>query len=139
LNAQALEPVRLRAVPVSTVAHLASRDPDLGMKLYEALSRELGAAHEHLFTVGQRNAAERVACFLLSLARRQGGGQRETLVLPMTRLDIADFLGLTIETVSRTLTRLKTAKIIDLEQCTLVRLVDIAKLEQLAAGEASLS
>ena len=56
----------------------------------------------------------------------------------MTRSDIADFLGLTIETVSRTLTKFKSTKIIDLEQCTLLRLLDIEKLERLSVGEASI-
>lgn len=139
LNAQALEPTRLRCVPVARLARLAGRDPSLGLKLYEAMSRELIAAQDHLFTVGQRSACERVACFLLALSRRnrQQCRNAQTLVLPMTRADIADFLGLTIETVSRTLTKLKSAKIIDLEQCTLVRLLDIVKLERLAGGEAS--
>lgn len=136
-NAQALEPVRLKSMPVGVLAQLASRDPRLGLGLYEALSRELAATQDHLFTVGQRSAVERVACFLLALARRSSSGGRatRTIVLPMTRADIADFLGLTIETVSRTLTKLKTARLIDLEQCTLVQLLDMEKLERLARGD----
>ncbi len=139
LNAQALEPTRLKCLPVATLARMADRDPRLGLKLYEAMSRELASTQEHLFTVGQRSAVERVACFLLALSQRnkREGQDAETLVLPMTRSDIADFLGLTIETVSRTLTKLRSAKIIDLEQCTLLRLLDVAKLERLSAGEAS--
>ena len=137
-NAQALEPVRLKCLPVATLYRMADRDPRIGIKLYENLSRELSATQEHLFTVGQRSAVERVACFLLAYGRRTGrcGQCAETIVLPMTRSDIADFLGLTIETVSRTLTKLRSAKVIDLEQCTLIRLLDIGKLQQLAAGEA---
>ena len=138
-NAQALEPSRLKCLPVATLSRMVDRDPRLGMKLYEAMSRELSATQEHLFTVGQRSAVERVACFLLSLSRRNArhGQNAETLVLPMTRSDIADFLGLTIETVSRTLTKFRSAKIIDLEQCTLLRLINIDKLERLSVGEAS--
>jgi CRP/FNR family transcriptional regulator len=136
LNAQALEPVRLKCIPVGTMARLAQRDPRLALKLYEAISAELAAAQDHIFTVGQRSAAERVASFLLALARRQQrkGQDASTLVLPMTRADIADFLGLTIETISRTLTKLKAARFIDLEQCTLIRLLDTRKLEGLANG-----
>lgn len=137
LNAQALEPVRLKCIPVGTLARLAQKDPRLAFKLYEAMSMELSAAQDHIFTVGQRSAAERVASFLLALARRrmQKGHDKSTLVLPMTRADIADFLGLTIETISRTLTKFKSAKLIDLEQCTLIRLLETTKLERLANGE----
>lgn len=137
VNAQALETTRLKCIPVSAVTRMADRDPKLGLKLYEALSRELVAAQDHIFTVGQRSAGERVACFLLALMERNGKrcGEASTLVLPMTRSDIADFLGLTIETVSRTLTKLKVGKIIDLEHCTIVRILDGDRLERLAAGE----
>ncbi len=140
LNAQALEPVRLKCIPAGTLSRMASRDPSLGLKLYEAMSRELAAAQDHLFTIGQRSAAERLACFLLALSRRNArqGRNPALIVLPMTRSDIADFLGLTIETISRTLTKLRSAKVIDLEQCTLVRIINTALLERLAAGEASI-
>lgn len=136
-NAQALEPTRLKCLPVATLNRMAARDPRLGMKLYESLSRELAATQDHLFTIGQRSAVERVASFLLAYAHRHGsrGTHAATIVLPMTRSDIADFLGLTIETVSRTLTKLKVAKVIDLEQCTLVRLLNIPRLTKLAAGD----
>lgn len=139
VNAQALETTRLKCIPVAAVSRMADRDPRLGIKLYEALSKELIAAQDHIFTVGQRSAGERVACFLLALNRRnmRRGADATTVVLPMTRSDIADFLGLTIETVSRTLTKLKLAKVIDLEQCTIVKLLDVARLERLAAGEST--
>lgn len=137
LNAQALEPVRLKSIPAGTLARLAGRDPALGLRMYEAMSHELAAAQDHLFTIGQRSAAERVASFLLALSRRNARRDKDptTIVLPMTRSDIADFLGLTIETVSRTFTKLRGAKIIDLEQCTLVRIADIGALQRLAGGE----
>lgn len=140
LNAQALEPVRLRCLPAATLSRLAGRDPMLGLKMYEAMSHELAAAQDHLFTIGQRSAAERVACFLLALSRRNQRREKDPglVVLPMTRSDIADFLGLTIETISRMLTKLRQAKIIDLEQCTLVRILDRAALERLAGGDAAL-
>lgn len=136
-NAQALEPTRLKSLTVATLTQLAARDPRLGLKLYEALSRELEAAQDHLFTVGQRTAVERVASFLSALSRRNArtGQDASVLVLPMTRADIADFLGLTIETVSRTFTRLRSSKVIALEQSTVLRLVNTEKLNQLALGE----
>lgn len=135
-SAQAMERTIVRAMPTATLRELAQTDTRLGLKLYEALSRELMAARELLFTVSQRTAAERIAAFLMALSRRnlQRGENPSEIVLPMTRMDIADFLGLTIETVSRTLTRLRVEGIIDLEQCILVTILKPDALGQLALG-----
>ena len=135
-SAQAMERTIVRAMPIATLRELAQNDTRLGLKLYEALSRELMAARELLFTVSQRTAAERVAAFLLALSRCnvKRGERPNEIVLPMTRMDIADFLGLTIETVSRTLTKLRLEGVIDLEQCILVTIRKPEALAQLAHG-----
>lgn len=135
-NAQATKPSRLRSLPWSTMQHIARHDPAFGLKLYEAISQELAAAHELLLTTGQRSAAERVAAFLLAMSRRSArqGQDPAVIDLPMTRTDIGDFLGLTIETVSRTFTKLRRQGIIDLAQSAHVKLIDIAALEALAQG-----
>jgi CRP-like cAMP-binding protein len=139
-NAQATKRSQLRSVPWSTVQRLARQDPALGMKLYEAISQELAAAHDLLLTTGQRSAAERLATFLLAMVRRyRRNGQDASLIdLPMTRADIGDFLGLTIETVSRTFTKLRQLGIIDLAQSARVQVLDIEALEGLAQGEVDL-
>jgi CRP/FNR family transcriptional regulator len=131
-----MERTVVRAMPLATLRELAQSDTHLGIKLYEALSRELMAARELLFTVSQRTAAERIAAFLLALTRRneRRGERPNEIVLPMTRMDIADFLGLTIETVSRTLTKLRTEGVIDLEQCILVTILKPEALARLAQG-----
>ncbi|WP_457300465.1 helix-turn-helix domain-containing protein, partial [Phyllobacterium sp. P5_D12] len=72
----------------------------------------LTRAQEHLLVLGRQTAAERVAAFLLDLAERQGGLER--VELPMSRMDIGDYLGLTIETVSRVFSKLKDKGIIAL-------------------------
>lgn len=135
-TAQAMERTVVRALPIAKLRDLAHTDAGLGIKLYEALSRELMAARELLFTVSQRTAAERVAAFLLALSRRNGrhGTNAHEIVLPMTRMDIADFLGLTIETVSRTLTKLRVEGVIDVEQCILVSILKPEVLARLAQG-----
>jgi CRP/FNR family transcriptional regulator len=137
-SAQAMERTVVRGVPIATLQDVARSDSQLSLKLYEALSRELLAARELLFTVSQRTAAERVAAFLLALSRRNArrGENPHEIVLPMTRMDIADFLGLTIETVSRTLTRLRQDRVIDLEQCILVTIRNPDALQALADGGA---
>ena len=135
-NAQATKPAQLRLLSWSTVQHSARHDAALGLRLYEAISNELAAAHDLLLTTGQRSAAERVAAFLLAMSRRakRRGQDASVIDLPMTRADIGDFLGLTIETVSRTFTKLRHRGIIDLAQSARVLLVDTEALEQLAEG-----
>jgi CRP/FNR family transcriptional regulator len=115
----------------------AAKDPALGFKLYEALARGLAATRDLMLTTGQRSATERVVSFLLAFSRRneRNGQDPSEFELPMTRSDIGDFLGLTIETVSRTFTKLKTLGLIELPQSNRVKLVDIHELEGLADGE----
>jgi CRP-like cAMP-binding protein len=130
---------RLKSFPVAGLRDSARRDTNLGLRLYEAVSEELAAAHDLLMTVSHRSAGERLAAFLLALSRRNGrrGENEREIVLPMTRTDIADFLGLTIETVSRTFTKFRIEGLIDLEQCILVTICDLAALEMAAGNGAS--
>ena len=137
MNAQAIKPTRLRCLPIAMLHRTAARDAALGFKLYEALARELAATRDLMLTTGQRSAAERVVSFLLAFSRRseRNGQSASEFELPMTRADIGDFLGLTIETVSRTFTKLKSLGLIELPQSNRVKLVDIDELESVADGE----
>jgi CRP-like cAMP-binding protein len=136
LNAQAIKPTRVRCLPAGALRQAAARDPALALKFYEALARELAATRSLLLTTGQRSALERVAGFLLAFSRRHDRSSLDPTYfeLPMTRTDIGDFLGLTIETVSRTFTKLKLLEIIQLPQCSHVRILDIDRLQSLADG-----
>lgn len=136
LNAQATVATRVRCLPTGIVQRAAGQDPRIALRLYEALSRELTAMRDHLICVGQRSAMERVAGFLLSLSERNEakGGDPLTIELRMTRTDIGDFLGLTIETVSRTFSKLKALGAIEIDQGTTIRLADIELLEALSEG-----
>lgn len=138
-SAQATEKTRLRCYSVPLLHEVARHDPQLGVSLYEAISQELNASRELLMTVSQRTAGERVAGFLMALSRRsqRRGENPNEIVLPMTRLDIADFLGLTIETISRTFTKFRNEGLIDLEQCVLVTILDPVGLAELAGRPAS--
>src|ERR1019366_8433137 len=82
--------------------------------------RELQRSHDHILTLGRRSASERLARFLVDLAERLDAGA--ALDLPMSRQDIADYLGLTIETVSRTMTQLQFSGLIKLSGCRAVQL-----------------
>jgi CRP/FNR family transcriptional regulator len=124
-------------LPLSAVHQSARKDPTLGFRLYEALAKELAATRDLMLTTGQRSATERVAAFLLALSRRneRNGKDPISFELPMTRNDIGDFLGLTIETVSRTFTKLKSLGLIELPHSNQVRLIDVAELRSIVSGE----
>lgn len=85
-------------------------------------------AQEHIMMIGRQTAVERIAGFLLDMAERQGG--LEHFDLPMSRLDIADYLGLTIETVSRVFAKLRSAGLIKLRS---IRCVEISKHDALSS------
>lgn len=93
--------------------------------------RGLMQAQEHLLVLGRQSAVERVASFLLDLATRQNDDQ--TVYLPMQRADIADYLGLTFETVSRTIGKLRDMNLIRLASVREIRLLDIEGLKTLCA------
>lgn len=136
-NAQALEATRLRGMAVAAFNLAVREDSRLAIKLYEALSRELEAARAQLLMVSKRISTERVAAFLVALSNRNAAhGQDATrIALPMRRVDIADFLGLTIETVSRTFTKLRASGVIDLAPGNTVVLRDLDRLHELADGD----
>jgi CRP/FNR family transcriptional regulator len=133
LSAQATCTSKVRCLSAATLESLAESDANLALKLYKSVCQELAATRSLLVTVGQRSAVERVASFLLALHRRSGEADDHTVTLAMRRSDIADLLGLTIETVSRTLTKLRTMGVIGVEQGgTTVTLCDVVRLTDLA-------
>jgi CRP/FNR family transcriptional regulator len=134
LSAQATTRSRVRCLPVAALERAAESDAVLALKLYKAVCQELSATRSLLVTVGQRSAIERISSFLLMLYRRSGDRVHLSVTLSMRRSDIADLLGLTIETVSRTLTKLRRMGVIGIEQGTTVLLRDLKRLEELASG-----
>jgi CRP/FNR family transcriptional regulator len=133
LSAQATCPAKVRCLSASALEGLAETDATLALKLYKAVCQELAATRSLLVTVGQRSAVERVASFLLALHRKAPSEANDTVTLAMRRSDIADLLGLTIETVSRTLTKLRSLGVIDVEQGgTTVKLCDVTRLVEMA-------
>jgi CRP/FNR family nitrogen fixation transcriptional regulator len=89
-------------------------------------------AQEHLLVLGRQNSLERVAAFLVEMSERQGG-LRE-VELPMSRTDIADYLGLTIETVSRSFSKLRQKGVIRLSSMRSVEFAKPQALRDMAAG-----
>jgi CRP/FNR family nitrogen fixation transcriptional regulator len=128
-TAEAVDEVALIAYRRNRVSDLARSDPAFGEQLLLSTLKSLDRAHEHLVLLGRKSALERMASFLLALAGRRGGGNR--LELPMQRSDIADHLGLTIETVSRTLTQMARDGLIRFEAGRTVILADKPALQRL--------
>src|ERR1700758_1017357 len=109
-SAEAISDAKVVVVKRSALTALADRDPAIGRELFALTGRELRRVQDRVLLL-VKSAQERVAGFLLEMAERAGAGN--TIELPMSRQDIADYLGLTIETVSRTLTGLESAAAIE--------------------------
>src|SRR6266568_1405970 len=109
-SAEAISDCKIVVIKRSAVFALAARDNDVARQMWALTARELHRVQEHSLVL-IKSAEERVAGFLLEMADRvPSGGAVE---LPMSRQDIADYLGLTIETVSRTLKHLENAAAIE--------------------------
>jgi CRP-like cAMP-binding protein len=124
-------------VPVKVVAFkwhsLLSATASSGL-VHELLNRTmitLRQTQDHLLLLGRKNALERLAAFLLEMVKRSGN--ERVLDLAMPRHDIADYLGLTLETVSRMFAELKENGIVRLESARRVHLVDMPRLKAMAA------
>jgi CRP/FNR family nitrogen fixation transcriptional regulator len=109
----------------------ASHQNEFVSELLPAALQGLVRAQEHLLVLGRQNAVERVAAFLTDMSERQGGLRR--IELPMSRMDIADYLGLTIETVSRVFTKLRQKGIIRLPELRSVEIARWQALQEMAA------
>lgn len=111
--------------------------PQMERRMLDLCLRELSNTQDQLVSVGRRSAEARVASFLLGLADayRQRGPLPPELPMPMTRSDIGDFLGLTLETVSRSFAAFKRQQLITEPGHQMVRILDMAALLRLTEGE----
>jgi CRP-like cAMP-binding protein len=127
-SAEAISNAKVLVIKRSSITALAARDNTVAHQLLGLTSRELGRAQNHIMLL-IKTAQERVAGFLLEMAdRAHTSGEFE---LPMSRQDIADYLGLTIETISRTLTHLENTAAIALPTSRRVVLRNPGALRQL--------
>ncbi len=138
-SAETIEPVRYCRFPRAALRTVLDDFPQMRKLLLEVASNELVAAQEQMLLLGRKTARERLASFLLAQSRQgmPSGHLRRRFGLPMTRVDIADYLGLTIETVSRTLTRLRAEALIDVVSPSAIVICDPSGLESLAGGGSS--
>lgn len=130
--------VTVSSVEAMTLADVKA-DPQLQRELFNHTCYQLEEAQNMMMTLSKKSASEKVAAFLVILAKRQGrieaaNGQEFDIPLPMSRLDIADYLGLTIETVSRRLTHLKSEGVIELPNRHSAHICELSQLESLAGA-----
>jgi CRP/FNR family nitrogen fixation transcriptional regulator len=130
LSAEAITDCKITVIKRSAVMALAARDNDIARQMWELTARELQRAQKHSLAL-IRTAEERVAGFLLEMADRVANGG--TVELPMSRQDIADYLGLTIETISRTLKLLEDVAAIEVARRRRILLRNRSALRRLNA------
>lgn len=135
-GAEAVNAVKIRRISRRSLDEAMDRSPLLRPQIFTSMGIEMAAAHEQMEMLSCKNAEERVCYFLVSLRKRQIADGLNSIVidLAMTRLDIADHLGMSIETVSRNLTKLTTKGVLaDVERFSL-RIAKPDVLEELAGG-----
>lgn len=134
-TAEALEASQLCWFPRNRFDDFVEQNGSMERELYRMAAHELAAAQQQMVLLGRKTAAERLASLLLILAERAEriAGHGENLVrLPMSRSDIADYLGLTKETVSRVFSSFRRDRLIRLRAADEVEIVHREGLEQLA-------
>lgn len=137
-TAEAVTDLVVFCFPKTRFERMVMEVPAFARALLTASQDELHSAQEHMLLLGRKTATERIASFLLSMAERygdEGANNTATFVLPMKRSDIADYLGLTIETVSRGLSRLKKSGVIADFDCGRMMKVHQEQLAELASGD----
>jgi len=140
-TAEAITKVTVCRYGRAAFERLIDEMPGFAMRLFAQTSHELRANQDQMVLLGRKTATEKVASFLLLFAGQQSGANADghyagEIDMPITRCDIADYLGLTIETVSRTFTKLRQDGVIELPAPTRIKLRDRGRIEELAVGNA---
>lgn len=136
ITAEAASTVRICSFPRAELEQMTHQSPALERRLHNQSLRELDDARDWMLTLGRKTAAEKVASFLLLLSQYidpNTDTYSEKFDIPLTRSDIADFLGLTIETVSRHITRLRKSDVISIENTRTVTICNFVGLQKAAA------
>jgi CRP-like cAMP-binding protein len=132
MTAEALNDVTVVAYTRGRLERLGDENREIRAELFANLRHDLWAAQNHLVILGRQSALERVAGFLVQLMERSRNADKTRIDIPMTRQDIADYLGLTIETVCRMLTKLKISGIIGIPDRHTIAVRNAAALKRSA-------
>jgi CRP-like cAMP-binding protein len=131
-SAEAVDDVIVMRFQRKATERLIDHNPAVARLLREAMLRDLATAHGRSLLLGRMTATERVAAFLIEMFERRD--RTRVLDLPMSRNDVADYLGLTIETVCRTLSAFKREGVIDIPNPHRLELLDREAIEAMAEG-----
>jgi len=140
LAAEAVTPVRLCRLRWPQLESLVAEFPAMQKRLRDVACAELAAAQDHIVSLGRRSAVERLAHFLVGMHRRTGsvsmlcGAGPASLRLPMSQAEIAEHLGLRLETVSRAFGMLRRAGLVQRQSRQLFVLPDLARLRGVSEG-----
>jgi len=134
-TAEAVGDVVVMCYPQRQLEQISSSTPSLRKRILVLLSQRLLGLQDHLVMLGRQTAKERLASFLIRLAERTQVEDDDALELPMSRQDIADYLGLTIETVCRVLSQFKRDKLIGIPDLHHVVPKDLEALYAIAEGD----
>jgi CRP/FNR family transcriptional regulator, anaerobic regulatory protein len=137
-TAEAVTPVRFRRLTRHRFADLVEADPDLRAQLHAEVCGEMRTAQDQIIRLGRTGADERVASFLLDVAQRAGLCMVAPVEIEIAfgRLDIADFLGLTVETISREISKLKHDGLISMDGPHRIVLRRMRRLREIARMDA---
>jgi CRP/FNR family nitrogen fixation transcriptional regulator len=130
-SAEALADCEIVMVKRTALKRHGAEGERLERMIWEATARQLERTQDHLMLLGRKTACEKVASFLLDIAERFGG---DVSTLPMGRQDMADYLGLTIETVSRMLTQLQADGLVEFCACRRFRILRRGALARVVGG-----
>ena len=130
---EAVTPIRVRTIPVKRLAEICARDPQLAVQLIGQVGNQLGAAQAQLTSVGAQSADQKLASFLIAVAK-VSDSENDEFDLPMRRSEMAEFLGLRLETVSRKMSDFQRRKWVKMISMYRFRLVNRSALECLAEG-----
>lgn len=119
----------LASYPRSRVQPVAEADPKIAEEVREIAYETIARLQRQLLVLGRVTALEKVGSFLLEMARRVSDKRTDEVLLPITRYDIADYLAVSVETVSRALTELQKRRVIALQSARQVRIIDRETLE----------
>lgn len=133
-SAEAMSKLQLCRFPRLKLEKLLDEFPKLERRLLKTASNELAAAQDQMLLLGRKTARERIATFLLSLSERaiRRGERGDVIALPMSRGDIGDYLGLAIETVSRTFSRLMKQGVVYFSSPREAKILDRETLQDIA-------
>lgn len=136
-TAEAVDQVNLAYYPRNQIARLFDSDANVRTNFLLHFSARMMAFQDHLFTLACQSAKERLASFILRLAGRTATGAGQRLNLSMGRRDIADHLGLSVETICRSLAQLRDAGVVEIPNVHQLVLTELETLRSIARGAAA--